>query len=78
MSIRRLTHKHARRWPLYLIGCHRPHRRRSNGSNERQRAQATGLELLLPDPEFIAQLGQNRRPDPDEADDDYYDPPPAA
>lgn len=40
--------------------------------------EATGLELLLPDPEFIAELGQNRRPDPDEADDDGYEPPRAA
>lgn len=40
--------------------------------------KATGLELLLPDPEFIAQIGQNRRPDPDEADDDGYEPPRAA
>jgi hypothetical protein len=40
--------------------------------------KATGLELLLPDPEFIAQLGQNNRPDPDEADDDGYEPPRAA
>ena len=38
--------------------------------------KVTGLELLLPDPEYIAQLGQNRRPDPDEAedDDDYFRP----
>jgi hypothetical protein len=43
--------------------------------------KVTGLELLLPDPEFIAQLGKNRRPDPDEADgadDDYFEPPHAA
>jgi hypothetical protein len=40
--------------------------------------KATGLELLLPDPEFIAQLGENRRPDPDEANDDGYEPPRAA
>ena len=40
--------------------------------------EATGLELLLPDPERIAQLGQNRRPDPDEVDDDGYEPPRAA
>jgi hypothetical protein len=41
---------------------------------------ATGLELLLPDPEFIAQLSENSRPDPDEAvgDDDYFPPPLAA
>ena len=40
----------------------------------------TGLELLLPDPEFIAQLSENRRPDPDEAvdEDDYFPPPLAA
>jgi hypothetical protein len=40
--------------------------------------KATGLELLLPDPEFIAQLGENRRPDPDEANDDGCEPPRAA
>ena len=42
--------------------------------------KVTVLELLLPDPEYIAQLGQNRRPDPDEADaeDDYFEPPHAA
>ncbi len=42
--------------------------------------RATGLELLLPDPEFIAQLSENRRPDPDEAvdEDDYFPPPFAA
>lgn len=37
-----------------------------------------GLELLLPDPAFIAQLSKRRRPDPDEADDDEYEPPRAA
>jgi len=31
--------------------------------------KATGLELLLPDPEFIAELGKNRRSDPDDGDD---------
>ena len=39
--------------------------------------EATGLELLLPDPEFIAELGRNRQPDQDEADDgddDYCEP----
>lgn len=41
--------------------------------------KATGLELILPDPEFIASLlGESRRPDPDEADDDGYEPPRAA
>lgn len=41
--------------------------------------EATGLELLLPDPEFITQLGQSRRPEPDEAEhDDGYEPPRAA
>jgi hypothetical protein len=40
--------------------------------------KATGLELLLPDPEFIAQLSERRRPDADEADDDGYEPPRAA
>lgn len=46
--------------------------------------EATGLELLLPDPEFIARLGQNRRPDQDDGDDsddkfdDYFPPPHAA
>jgi len=40
--------------------------------------KATGLELLLPDPEFIAQLGERSRPDADEADDDGYEPPRAA
>lgn len=39
---------------------------------------ATGLELILPDPQFIAQLSERRRPDPDEADDDGYEPPRAA
>jgi hypothetical protein len=38
--------------------------------------KVSGLELLLPDPELIAQIGQNRRPDPDEPydDDDYFEP----
>ena len=40
--------------------------------------EPTGLELLLPDPEYIARLAENRRPDPDEADDDGYEPPHAA
>ena len=40
--------------------------------------EATGLELLLQDPEFITWLGQNRRPDPDEVEDDGYEPPRAA
>lgn len=41
--------------------------------------KATGLELLLPDPEFIAQLGRDRLSDPDETeDDDYFEPPHAA
>ena len=40
--------------------------------------RATGLELLLPDPDFIAQLGRNRDPDPEEADDDDFEPPHAA
>jgi hypothetical protein len=40
--------------------------------------KATGLELLLPDPKFIAQLGQSRGPEPEEADDDGYEPPRAA
>lgn len=49
--------------------------------------EATGLELLLPDPEFIAQLGQKRlgqngRPDQDDGHDsefdDYFPPPYAA
>jgi hypothetical protein len=42
--------------------------------------KVTGLELLLPDPEHIAKLGQNRRADADEADevDDYFEPPHAA
>jgi hypothetical protein len=39
--------------------------------------KTTGLELLLPDPELIAELA--RRRDADEADeDDYFEPPTAA
>jgi hypothetical protein len=41
----------------------------------------TGLELLLPDPEHIAQIGRSRGPAADEADDsddDYFEPPRAA
>lgn len=41
-------------------------------------SNATGLELLLADPEIIEWLGEHRRPDPDEADDDGYEPPRAA
>ena len=40
--------------------------------------EATGLELLLPDPQFIARLGERSRPEPDDADDDGYEPPRAA
>ena len=39
---------------------------------------ATGLELLLPDPEVIARFRERRRPEPDEAEDDGYEPPCAA
>ena len=40
--------------------------------------KATGLELLLPDPEFIAELSEKNRPEPETAGDDGYEPPRAA
>ena len=40
--------------------------------------KATGLELLLMDPEIVAWLGEQRHPDPEEAEDDSYEPPRAA
>ncbi len=40
--------------------------------------KATGLELLLPDPEFIAELSEKSRPEPEKAGDDGYEPPRAA
>jgi hypothetical protein len=41
-------------------------------------SNAAGRELLLADPEIVAWLGEQRRPDPDEAEDDPYEPPRAA
>jgi hypothetical protein len=40
--------------------------------------KATGLELLLPDPEFIAELSEKSRLELEKADDDGYEPPHAA